>query len=162
MLSFLQTIPPWAGSVPLWLLCASVLVAFIRVYPRLKELGITERAGITQNYTNQIIELKKEVASCRKDCDAKDEKYYSTVRKLEQEHDEKIKHLENELLGRDRQRIQEQISLIMAIMNAVGDNPQLSGLLKTFESVQAAMRSNVLQSQDGIVIPKLNGDSNAS
>jgi hypothetical protein len=160
MFSFLETIPPWAGSVPLWLLCASVAVAFIRVYPRLKELGITERQGIAQNYINQIIVLKTEVEACRRDCDAKDEKYYSTIRDLEKNYSEQVRHLENELLGRDRQRIQEQISLIMAIMNAVGDNPQLSGLLKTLESVQVAMRSNVLHSQPGNVIP--NGDNNAA
>lgn len=63
-----------------------------------------------------------------------------------------VRRMEQELLARDRQRVQEQISTINTIIDAVGDHPALKGLLRTFESVQVALHSNVLQTQVGNVI----------
>lgn len=142
----LNHLPPWTGSVPLWALFVTVLVALIKAWPKLRELTIKEKASIADRYSIRIKELAEEIRECRRLCDEQE------ARQLR-----KIEVLQDKISGMQRQHVQEQISLINAIISSV-DSPQLKGLLRALESVQVALRGHVIQSQPANVIQD-EGDS---
>lgn len=145
-------LPTWAGSVPLWALLITVIVTLVKVWPTLKQLDQNSEAAIRKELRDRVFELKNDCRKCHEEAAQIKREAEEAVRKCREDCDIETRRLHDEILARDKQRIQEQISTITAMISAVGDNPQLKTLLKTFESVQAAQRFNVLQSRSETVI----------
>src|SRR5437868_8738041 len=107
-----------------------------------RQQTIDKEKAIREEQNTRISELKGHCTNLYDRLEALRKDAETAVRECREDCDKETARLQQELLGRDRQRIQEQISLISAILSAVGDNPQLTTLLKTFESVQSTMRLN--------------------
>lgn len=134
-------LPNWAGTIPQWFLFAGVLVTLIKLYPALQKQSLDSSAEQVKLYAETCVSLRKEVTALTE-----------AVHNCERECAAQTKSLMDEIHGQRRQHMQEQISLISAIMQSV-DSPQLKSLLRTLESVQVALKvENVLQSRTGTVI----------
>jgi hypothetical protein len=147
VISALENVPSWAGNVPAWFLVGAVIIAFIKVYPKLREQTIQERFAIKNGYAARIKSLEQDVKNeqtARKDDRDKCGKEMAVLRDV-------ISDLEDKIIGMQRQAIQEQISLINAIISSV-DTPELKALMRSLESVQVALRAPVIHSQHETVI----------
>lgn len=121
----LRVVPLWGSFV----LLAGILAR--QVVPW-RKLSLDAAAQIREEMKERIDELKEQHKDCLND----------------------MKALQEEMAGQRRQHLQEQISLINAIINSV-DSPALKGLLKALESVQATLSLKVLQTQDeGVIQPE--------
>lgn len=139
---FLQMLGTKAGWLPLWGIFGMVLIAFIKVWPQLKQQSIDERLSIKNGYIDRIKGLERDVKECRDQCDA-------DTRQL----NEHITALQEELYGLRKQHIQEQISFINAITQSV-DAPQLKILLQALENGSRALDAARITPVDGPVQDK--------
>lgn len=123
------TWPQWVGTPSqvglLLVVIGTVLIAYIKVWPVLLEARITERHKERQELRARITELEKAVEDCRRECDRQ-------TALLQDE----IGDLQETIYGMRRQHVQEQISLINAIIESV-DNPVLKKMLGALESVRS-------------------------
>lgn len=134
------SLPTWAGSVPQWGLLATIVLAFFKLWPVLRQQTIDVNNEQVKLYAETCTQLRVEL-------NLLSEKLFNCEDKC----DKDIRKLNDELNGMRRQHVQEQLSLINAIIASV-DAPQLKVLLTSLESVQLAMQSNVLRSRSGNVI----------
>lgn len=148
-------VPQWlaSGTAPQWGVFVVVLLALIRMSLPWRKLHIDAATQIRSELQARVKELKQDCKDCHHEVAVVRAEADKAIQECRADCDKQTDALKEALLQRDRQRIQEQISTISAIINAVGDNPQLKTLLKTFESVQVAMKQNVIQTQVGSVIP---------
>lgn len=135
--------PAWIGTLPAWgtffMVLAAITVAVVRIWPRLKELGITERQGIAQNYINRIIELKADVKECRDNCDAQEARLRKEIDDNRKECDAReedlkrqIDELKTKLNNEAWQRVQSEISLVNTLIQVV-DAPELRVILEALQ-----------------------------
>lgn len=123
--------PEWIGSPSQAGIFILVLIAFLRWSLPWRKMSLDEGKQIRQELREQITSVRDEHKVCENNlADARKE-----IRVLRDE----VNDLETRIHGLRRQHIQEQISTISSIINAVGDNPQLTTLLKTFETVQRTL-----------------------
>lgn len=109
----------WFGTVPQWMmLIVLVIIAFKP--PELFKIWSANAAARHDRVGRRISELEAAVIQCRADCDRE------------------TRELHQQLLNRDHQRIQEQISLISIIMQSV-DNPLLKRMLDQMQSIQRTL-----------------------
>lgn len=118
-------------ALPLWGSFIVLIGILVRQIIPWRKLSLDAAAQIREELKTRLNEVKEEHRQCLLD----------------------MKALQNEIAGMRRQHVQEQISLINAIISSV-DSPNLKGLLRSLESVQVALSREVLQSQVGTVIRK--------
>lgn len=147
--------PAWIGTLPAWgtffMVLAAITVAVVRIWPRLKELGITERQGIAQNYINRIIELRAEVKECRDNCDAQEARLRKEIDDNRKECDAREEQLKQEV---DRlkmkinneawQRVQSEISLVNTLIQVV-DAPELRVILEALRQRSALLPAEITE-----------------
>ena len=105
--------PNWVGSLPTWGMFFLLAVAIVKQSIPWRQQTIDSAAQIRKELQDRVAGLKKEHADCMK-----------TMRDLQEQ-----------IYGLRRQHIQEQISLINAIIESV-DAPQLKMMLKTLQTVR--------------------------
>lgn len=118
-----QLLTEWNG-VPIWGMLIVMIVTLIKTYPIIQRNLLEARDKREGRYSLRITELEDAVEACQKEC----EQHKEELRK-------EIRDMHETLLGQRRQHIQEQISLIAAIVESV-DNPILKQLLSRLQSVQ--------------------------
>ena len=96
------------------------LITLIKTWPIIQKNVMEARERKESRYSTRIETLEKKVEDCRAECDR----------------DKKI--LLEEIHGMRRQHVQEQISLINAIIESV-NAPELKTFLKMLESVQRTL-----------------------
>lgn len=125
--------PSWIGTPSqfglLILAVGSVTVAWFKIWPRMKELGIGERQKEREDLLGRIRELRDFVTVCEKKCDDQAERLQGIIDGLRDK-------ITNEAL----QRMQSEISLVNTLIEVV-DAPQLRAVLHALEAkkVQAAV-----------------------
>lgn len=120
-MQLLESWPTWAGSAPMWGMFILVAIITVRTSPQWLETWSRLKLARAQQVSTRISELEQQIDNCHAECA------------------EQIKKLTDELHGERRARVQEQASLIMAILKSV-KSPELEQVLSTMESVQLAIR----------------------
>lgn len=120
MREFAALMPDWIGTVPAWGMFILMVMTAIKTYPLIQKNLLDAREGRESRYGKRISELEEAVAQCQRECA------------------EQTQKLLNEIAGLRRNHIQEQISLVSAIIESV-DNPLLKQLLTTMQSVQRTL-----------------------
>jgi hypothetical protein len=116
----LWNLPGWAVFL---LLCGTL----IKTWPIIQKNLLEARDKRENRYSGRISELEEAVRLCQQEC----EDHKNELRK-------EIGGLTETIMGLRRQHVQEQISLITAIIESV-DNPLLKQLMKSLQSVQRAL-----------------------
>lgn len=154
--SFFSHFPTWAGNVPMWGVFAMVLIALIKVWPKLKEIGVNERQGIRDPYIQRIRELADDVKHCRQECDEQERRLRHEIDGVKRGSDEReaalkerIDVLRTRVNNEAFQRVQSEISLVNTLIQVV-DAPQLRTILKALEDRKAILPSLVeLKDKEG-------------
>jgi hypothetical protein len=115
------------GSLPGWAVVVILVGSLIKIWPIIQRNLLDARDKRDHRYSTRISELERAVHECQKEC----EDHKNELRK-------EISGLTETIMGLRRQHVQEQISLITAIIESV-DNPLLKKLMKSLESVQRAL-----------------------
>jgi hypothetical protein len=141
--------PSWAGSVPLWGIFFMAVIALIKAWPKLKEIGVQERQGIRDPYVKRIRELAEDVKQCRKECDEQEvrlrremEEKGEAHRAREEELKGEIDALKNKMNNEAWQRVQSEISLVRTLIQVV-DAPELRVILEALQKRSAIMPAEV-------------------
>lgn len=145
--------PAWIGTLPAWgtffMVLAAITITTIRIWPRLKELGITERQGIANNYINRIIELKNDVKQCREECDAQEVRLRKEIDDNRRECDDReeqlkneVDHLKTKINNEAWNRVQSEISLVNTLIQVV-DAPELRVILEALQKRSALMPASI-------------------
>lgn len=124
------------------------LGTFVTVLVGVGTLLLKFRGQTFDHVNNQVKQYEATCSRLREDVSELIEKLTACEKQCVKDKQE----LHEEMWGMRKQNLTEQISLINVIMRSV-DAPELQTMLRTLESVQIALTSNVLQSQTGIVIP---------
>jgi len=119
-----KDLPAWFGSVPQWGMFILLLIAVVRTSPQWLESLIKAAQARRDRTQTRITELEKAVKECQDECAKQTQVLNDTIRDLEEQ-----------MHGMRRQHIQEQISLVNAIIESV-DNPLLKKMLGALESVR--------------------------
>lgn len=125
----LMNLPSWAGSVPLWALLGTVVIALIKVWPSLKQLDQTSEAAIRKELRERVEELK---GDCKRATDA--------IRECQENCDKETNALREQMLGMRRQHVQEQISFARAIIDSIPESGQLKVVLNALEAGERALK----------------------
>lgn len=115
------------ASIPAWGIFLLMVVTLIKTYPIIQRNLLDARERRESRYSMRITELEAAVRACQEEC----EDHKNQLR-------EEINHLNETLSGLRRQHVQEQISLVAAIIESV-DNPVLKQLMNSLKSVQRAL-----------------------
>jgi esterase/lipase len=139
-----------AWNVPGWGIFLLLAVTLIKTWPIIQKnlldaranadrRAAKERDDLSDYYRHEIEMLREEVRQCRESCE-----------KQERELVNKIEELNETIHGMRRQHIQEQISLISAVIQSIGaDHPLLRQMLLSFETVQRALPQGPLGNVEG-------------
>lgn len=120
--------PSWLGTPSQFALLVLFAIALIKVWPILRAQTIAAREKARGELWTEVRDLRELLRKCQKDCD--DYKRDS----------------EAKILGIERNRLQEQISLINALMDgAQVDNPQLARIRATLEALQIKGAGNDIE-----------------
>lgn len=122
------------GSVAQLGTLGTMVVGLTMLWPKMRELHINKEIKQVEVYATECGTLRGEVSELRKD-----------LRKCEEDCTESLNKVHEEIFGLRKDAIQQQISLINVIAQSVQDNPELSRMLNTLESVQVALKGNVLK-----------------
>lgn len=122
-------VPTWITAVPTWGLLGGLIYAVVKHGPEWKSQSFSEAESMCKALQAQVDNLRDRLNACEDEC-----------RGQAAAHKTEVNALHNELMGERRQRVQEQLSMINAIMSSV-DSPQLKSLLGTLESVQRALKA---------------------
>jgi hypothetical protein len=114
-----------AGSIPQWGAFVALVGILARQVVPWRKLTIESGQALRKELLDRIDELKGDHRDCQ----------------------EKLNLLQQKITGMQRQHVQEQISLINAIIRSV-DAPQLKAMLGTLESVQIALRAEGVSGDD--------------
>lgn len=138
---------PYAIGSPLQ---GGMLVALVALAVRTSPAWLTTWSAMRLAKSNanaaRIAELEKQVKQCYDECSDVKREHAESLNTLREEHNEAMRLMNERLLGEQRQRIQEQVSLISAIMRSV-DSPDLHKVLTTLESVQTVIKPERSDSQ---------------
>lgn len=117
--------PSWVGTPSqfglLVVVLGTIIIAWIKVWPKLRQLTIEERASIEDRNQTRIQGLVRDVKECREEC-----------REQEVRLTEKIDMLQNKINNEALQRVQSEISLVHTLLEIV-DAPQLRLILAALE-----------------------------
>lgn len=106
----------------------AIIIAVIMIYPKLKEQDQSHAERMCAALSSEVVQLRDRLLACERECQ---ESKALAARE--------IKELHDQLYAMRDQRMQEQISMISAILQTV-DNPELRKQLVMLESVQAGLR----------------------
>jgi hypothetical protein len=142
-----ENLRPYIGNAPMWGVFAMALIALIRAWPKLKEIGVNERAGIRDPYLKRIRELAEDVKSCRRECDAQERRLRQEMDDNKRECDQRerefkkeIDSLKEKMNNEAWQRVQSEISLVNTLIQVV-DAPELRRILEALQKRSATMIS---------------------
>jgi esterase/lipase len=139
-----------AWNIPGWGIFLLCTVTLIKTWPIIQknlldaranadQRASKERDSIADYYRHEIEMLRDEVRQCRESCEKQEAALLN-----------KIDDLNETIHGMRRQHIQEQISLISAVIQSIGaDHPLLKQLLLSFETVQRALPHGPLGNVEG-------------
>ena len=127
-MEWLNKLPVWAGNIPAWFLAATVIIALIKIWPKMREQGIAERLSIKDGYKDTIKDLEARVEQCHRES-----------RQRERELQDEINTLKLRLSNEALQRIQSEISLVQTLIQIVPDAEQLKNIMAALESRQMRM-----------------------
>lgn len=122
-LDFVGTLPGWitAGGI------STLVIAYWKRGIAVRRLDNEDRADRRDHIAEEMEALRQNIKELRDELHACEEQCRQDIGKLTEE-----------LWGKKRQRVAEQISLINTILNTV-DAPQLKTLLATLESIQVRL-----------------------
>lgn len=109
-------------------LVALLLLAVLKILPTIRAQSLESKQQDLEGWRAECTDLRNRLETCERLCRERDESHTTTVNKLHEE-----------IFGIRKQHLTEQISMINVILNSV-DAPELRQLLKTLESVKAALR----------------------
>jgi biopolymer transport protein ExbB/TolQ len=146
---FFSKFPAWAGSVPMWGVFAMVLIALIRVWPRLRELSIQERANVRDPYLRRIAELAADVKDCRESCEKQEKELREEIAQNKRECDDRetrlkdeIDSLKTKINNEAWQRVQSEISLVNTLVQVL-PSAELKLILDALQKRSALMPATV-------------------
>jgi hypothetical protein len=125
--------PDWIGSPLQAGSFVVLLVIAVRTSPEWLRLWLQARKERSDRLGKRIADLEAAVEKCQRECE-------------EQKQD-----MRDKLEGMHLQKLQEQSSLINAILASI-DSPQLKALLHTYESVQVAQKIALKGAQDAAAV----------
>lgn len=131
----------WSG-VPVWGMFLLFLVTLVKTYPIIQRNLLDAREKRESRYSIRIRDLEEAVVICQRTCEADKEEMRKEIRELNEK-----------LVGLRRQHVQEQISLVAAIIESV-DNPMLKQMLNALQSVQ-----RTLPAAEVVAVGEVTGDA---
>lgn len=133
--------PTWIGTPSqLGLLLAfvgSVFLAWLKVYPKILELNLTDQARKRSELYAHIDRLNAELKTCKDECDAQE------VRLKEQ-----IERLVTKVNNEERQRVQSEISLVKILIDIV-PAPQLKAILDALQKKDVTLAAASITAING-------------
>lgn len=128
--------PAWIGTPSQAGVLIIAIVALLRWSLPWRKMSIDEGTQIRQELRAEITKVRSEHKIC-------EDELASTKKEVEELRDE-VNNLEERILGMRRQHVQEQISLVAAIIASVPD-PSLRKLLMALESVQRNLPTRIME-----------------
>lgn len=122
--------PSWIGTPSQFavavMVAGSILIAYFKVWPIIRQQNIDERLKTSGNYIERISVLETQVRECEQRSDEREARLQ-----------EKVERLQTSLNNEVAQRVQSEISLVNTLIEVV-DAPQLRAILKALEQKRIA------------------------
>lgn len=117
----------WSGVAVVCVALIGVVVAYIRVMPRLRELENTNNAGIRREFIEEMAELREEVKGLRQDVRERDDK----IDQLRNE----IRELHGVIDGMRRENLTAQLAGQSAVARTMPQSPAMERALRTIDEI---------------------------
>lgn len=129
--SIWSKLPDWAGTMPQWLLFATVVLGFFKIWPTIRQQNFDFTAAAKKAYDERILKLEDDLKECARLSDEREDMFKA-----------EIDRLKTKINNEEWQRVQGEISLVNTLVQLL-PNDELRIILEALQRRSTTLPGSV-------------------